>query len=62
MSFEPVPHEGIQEGPSKTGLVMSETEEGSLIAERKVFFVLETRWNCVLLVRNLHGTGPRIKV
>lgn len=58
LSFELVPHEGRQEEP-RTEL-MSEKEERMLVAESKLFFVLEMKWNFAVLVRNLHGTGLRM--
>lgn len=60
MFSELVPHEGSKEEP-KTGQIMSEKEERQLAAENKLFFVLEIKWNFSLLVRNVHGTGLRIK-
>lgn len=53
-------HEGRQEEPRRTEMMMSEKKRRKLIAESKLFFALEMKWNFAPLVRKLHGTGPRM--
>lgn len=46
-------------GGTKNGTDVREgRKEG--VAESKLFFVHEMEWNFVLLVRNVHGIGPRM--
>ena len=61
LSFEVGLHEDSQEEP-RAELTMSEKEERKLVAESKLFSVLEIKWDLALSIRNLHVIGPRMNV
>ena len=61
LSFELGLHEDSKEEP-RAELTTSEKEERKLVAEGKLFSVLEIKWDLALLIRNLHVIGPRMNV
>lgn len=60
LSFELVPRE--ENGRKDVRQRRTSVREGrkEAVAKSKLFFVLEMRWNFAQLVRNVHGTRPRM--